>query len=143
MSPVFFGAGAIGRGLLGGPAARARLPVVCVGAVPELARQPAAAGRYTVRLVGREESETVVADYRVLTPAAGPAIAEAVRECAFAATAVGGRNPGAVADLLNAALPARATPLRVPVCENWPRAVTTLGQNGALRRLGADGRRRA
>jgi len=122
MSIVVFGAGAIGRGLLGELAARANVPVTFVEAVPELATQLAAAGRYSVRLVGREESETVVTNYRVLTPADQPAMAVALRDCAFAATAVGGQNLGAVADLVNAALPARATPLRIVVCENWPNA---------------------
>lgn len=108
--------------MLGELAARAGRPVVFVEAVPEFARQLAAAGRYTVRLVGREESETIVSNYRVLTPAEQPAIVAALRDCAFAATAVGGQNLGAVADLLNAALPARAMPLRIVVCENWPKA---------------------
>ena len=122
---LVFGAGNIGRGLLGQLAARANVPVVFVEAVPELARQ-LAAGRYLVRLVGREESTTVVTNYRVLTPADRPAIAKAVRECAFAATAVGGPNLGAVAELLRSALPARTKRLPIVVCENWPNADAVL-----------------
>lgn len=135
MSLVVFGAGAIGRGLLGELAARAGWPAVFIEKQPELARQLAAAGHYTVRLVGRSVSLTRVTDYRVL-PATDPAgIARAVRDCELAATAVGGEQLGVAAGLLAPALRERRKPLPVLVCENWPRAEAVLTE--ALTRAGA------
>lgn len=135
MSLAVFGAGAIGRGLLGELAARAAWPVVFIERQPEFAQQLAAAGQYTVRLVGRETSVTRVTNYRVVTAHDTAAMAAAVRDCELAATAVGGEQLGAVAELLAPALQERVQALPVLVCENWPRAEAVL--TGALTRAGA------
>ncbi|NLX55219.1 MAG: hypothetical protein GXY58_08905 [Planctomycetaceae bacterium] len=135
MSIVVCGAGAIGRGLLGELAARADWPLTFIETQPGLARELAAAGAYTVHLVGQATVTTRVARYRVLTPAQPDEIAAAVRDCRLAATAVGGANLPAAAALLAPSLAARSTPLPVLVCENWPQADRTLAE--ALRRHGA------
>ncbi len=135
MSLAVFGAGAIGRGLLGELAAQAGWPVVFIEKQPEFARQLAAAGQYTVRLVGRGESVTRVTNYRVLTASDTATIAATVRDCELAATAVGGEQLGVVAGLLAPALRERAKALPVLVCENWSRADAVLTE--ALTRAGA------
>ncbi|HPM83286.1 MAG TPA: hypothetical protein PLF81_21435 [Candidatus Anammoximicrobium sp.] len=135
MSMVVFGAGAIGRGLLGELAALAGWPITFVETDRESARQLAAAGQYTVRLVGRGESVTRVTDYRVLTPADRREIVAALRGCPLAATAVGGANLTAVATLLGPALAERRERLPVLVCENWPHAESVLAEG--LRQCGA------
>ncbi len=128
MSIVVFGAGAIGRGLLGELAARAGWPITFVEAQRALARQLAAAGRYRVRLVGREVSTTCVTGYQVLSPTDGRQLAAAIAGCRLAATAVGGANLAAVAGSLSAAVAGRREPLPVLVCENWPRADLVLAE---------------
>ncbi len=138
MSMVVFGAGASGRGLLGELAARSGWPITFVETDRESARHLAAAGQYTVRLVGRGESVTRVTDYRVLTPTDRREVAAALRGCPLAATAVGGANLTAVAALLGPALAERRERLPVLVCENWPHADSVLAD--ALRQYGvADG----
>lgn len=130
-----FGAGCIGRGLLGQLAARAGVGVSFVEAVPEYAEKLAKAGSYTVRLVGRETVETVVGDYRMLTTDREHDIADALEGCAFAATAVGGPHLGSVAELIAPALRRRSPPLHLLVCENLPHADRVLAD--ALREAGA------
>lgn len=132
---MVFGAGCIGRGLLGELAARAGRQVIFVEAASGLADALRQSMAYTVRLVGREPRETPVADYRVLSADDAAQIGRAVRACCFAATAVGGRNLPAVAGLLAPALEGREQPLNVMVCENWPHAESVLSEH--LERAGA------
>lgn len=119
---VVFGAGNIGRGLLGDLAARAGRRTVLVEADGALAGRLTAAGRYRVRLVGRDPSDGTVTDYTVLTPGEPQKIATALARCDFAATAVGGANLAALAGLLRDGIGKRARLLNILVCENWPRA---------------------
>ena len=122
MSLAVFARVRSGAGLLGELAVRAGWPVVFIEKQPEFARQLAAAGQYTVRLVGRGESVTRVTNYRVLTASDTATMAAAVRDCELAATAVGGEQLGVVAGLLAPALRERAKALPVLVCENWSRS---------------------
>jgi len=117
---LVFGAGNIGRGLLGELAARAGRPVAFVEANIALAKQLVMAGGYRVRLAGQEPSVCEITNYRVLTPNDRETIAEAVAQCDFAATAVGGENLAAVACLLRDGIEKRTRPLNILVCENWP-----------------------
>ena len=119
---LVFGAGCIGRGLIGELAARGGWDAVFVEARPDFVRDLRKAGRYTVRLVGRAERVTPVEGFRVLLPEHRNALAEAARQCAFAATAVGGEHLANVAESITPGLRRRATPLNLLVCENWPRA---------------------
>lgn len=116
-------------------AAEAGVPVTFVEAVPDVAKKLEAAGSYTVRLVGREEIETKVRDYRVLTTERARDIAEALDRCALAATAVGGPHLASAAALIAPAMRNRAEPLHILVCENWPHADRVLAD--ALRSAGA------
>lgn len=127
-SILVFGAGCIGRGLLGELAARSGIPLVFVESDTAFAGALADAGSYTVRLVGRAETTTTVSRYRVLTPSEPDAIARELAGCRFAATAVGGRNLRAVARLLAPALAHRTSPLTLLTCENWPHADSELWQ---------------
>ena len=122
-SPILiFGAGCIGRGLLGEQAAAEGRPLVLVEAAEALAAALDTAGGYTVELVGREYGKTRVDDFRVLTPADTGAIGRALSDCAFAATAVGGMNLDGVARVMAPLLDRRKTPLNILVCENWLKA---------------------
>lgn len=132
---LVFGAGCIGRGLLGELAARAGRAVVFVESDPALAIELRESSGYTVHLVGGEVGATEVHDYCVVGPRGGEALGQAVAGCAFAATAVGGRNLGHVAAVLAPCLERRTDPLNVLVCENWPHADRLLWSE--LRRRGA------
>ena len=121
-SIVIFGAGCIGRGLLGEIATRAGWRCVFVEAVPELARRFARAGEYVVHFTGRCPSASRVAGFSVLASSDRDAVAAALESCALAATAVGGDHLRDVAGLIAPVLAARPEPLNLLVCENWPHA---------------------
>ena len=132
---LVFGAGCIGRGLLGELATRCGWSLTFVEKSVDLATALVQSGDYTVRLVGPEESTTRVAGYRVLRAEDEPGIAKAIERCEFAATAVGGEQLPSVAPLIAPSLRGRASPLNILVCENWPRADRVL--RDALLRAGA------
>ncbi len=119
---VIFGAGCIGRGLLGERAAAAGRRIVFVEAVDALAAALRQADGFNVRLVGREQSVTRVIDYQVISTRDHTAIAGALHTCAFAATAVGGAHLPAVAALMTPGVRQRDSALNILVCENWPNA---------------------
>jgi len=123
---LVFGAGNIGRGLIGELAAKAGRPVAFVEVNAALAKQLATAGGYRVRLAGQEPSVCEITNYRVLTPDDPETIAQAVAGCDFAATAVGGKNIASVAGLLRDGIEKRTRPLNILVCENWPNAEQVL-----------------
>ncbi|MFO7957269.1 MAG: hypothetical protein R6X33_09230 [Candidatus Brocadiia bacterium] len=102
----------------------------------DLAEALRCSGGYTVRLVGRERRRTRVRHYNVLSTEGTHQLRRAAERCHFAATAVGGQNLPAVAQLLAPALARRRTVLNVLVCENWPHADSVL--RGHLEREGAD-----
>lgn len=117
-------------------AARAGLEAVFVERDLDLAEALRCSGGYTVRLVGRERRRTRFRHYNVLPAVETDQLRRAVERCAFAATAVGGQNLPAVAQLLAPAMACRRTVLNVLVCENWPHADSVL--QGHLQRLGTD-----
>lgn len=138
---VIFGAGNIGRGLLGQLVSQAGLAVVFVEAYAPLARDLEDAGRYRIQLVGRSRESYTVENYRVLTPGQAEAIAGALADCLFAATAVGGQHLPVLAPLLAAGLARRTAPLNILLCENWPHADEFLAQQ--MVQAGADAGRYA
>ena len=91
-SIVVFGAGCIGRGLIGELAQRENRPLIFVEVISNLAQQLTEAGNYKVRLVGREESETIVSGYKVIMLNDKESINQAIRTCSFVVTAVGGAH---------------------------------------------------
>jgi len=126
---VIFGAGDIGRGLLGQLVADAGLHPVFVEADADLVRRLADAGVYRVHLVGRTQAICHIADFGVLGLDEPDLINTVISGCRFAATAVGGQNLPEVGPVLAAALAVRAQPLNVVVCENLPHAAEILGQS--------------
>lgn len=116
---VQIGAGAIGRGFLAGLWCGAGYETVFVDTDDELIERINAAGAYRLRLVGGTNTVQTVASVRAIWATDTAAVADAVAGCAFAATAVGARNMADVARRIIApALPRRATPLNVLLCEN-------------------------
>lgn len=123
ISPILvFGAGCIGRGLLGELSAQEGRPVVFVEASRSLAAALRNAGEYTVRLVGLTECATRVRDFRVIAAEDTDALRQALEQCACAATAVGGRHLESVAGLIAPALKQRPAPLNILLCENRAQA---------------------
>ncbi len=125
---VIFGAGAIGRGMLGELADSAGLCPVFVEADAELGQRLQRAKGYVVNLTGKMPAIRRVDYYDVLHSDESERIAAAVAECVFAATAVGGQNLIALAPLIASSLKARSTPLNILVCENLSAADTILAR---------------
>ena len=134
-SVVIFGAGNIGRGLLGERLAAAHWRTIFVEADEALRGLLAGSTSYRVRLVGRDPCKRYVSDFEVLGPSDAEALKNALARCRFAATAVGGQNLQAIAPFLVEGLYRRDEPLNILLCENWPRPEEALGQ--ALNEAGA------
>jgi mannitol-1-phosphate 5-dehydrogenase len=135
-SIVIFGAGAIGRGLLGELADSAGLTPIFIEANSELAGKLRAANEYTVTLTGKTPGLRRVCGYQVLNAGDHERIGEAVAEALCVATAAGGQNLPALAPAISNGLKQRKTFLNILVCENWPHADQVLTR--ALIETGAD-----
>lgn len=126
MSPrpsiVVFGAGGIGRGLVGPLAAKAGFALVFVEPHKPLREALTAPGAYRLRLTGRRPETVEVRGFEVISPDDRERLREAVADASFVATAVGGPHLEAVAQSLAPALSNRDTPVPVLLCENWPNA---------------------
>ncbi len=125
---LIFGAGAVGRGLLGELAGRSGLVPVFVEACPETVKALEASAEYTVRLCGRIEEEHTIREFDVLHANQSARIDNAVYRAALAATAVGGTQVPKLAPLLAGGLRKRDRSLNILICENAPgadRALTT------------------
>lgn len=118
MQILVFGAGCIGRGLLGELSAQAGMSVAFAEAYPPLAENLAKKGSFKVTLTGRERSETTVSGYSVLSPNDSEAIRAEIAQCEFAATAVGGRRLLSVASVMAPALTSGRKCLPILLCEN-------------------------
>ncbi len=125
---VIFGAGNIGRGLLGQLVSAAGLRPVFVEADSDLAERLVEAKSYQVRLVGNAEVIRDVRGFGVLTLGDLDGINAAISSCLFAATAVGGQNLAKVGPFLASELASRTEPLNVVVCENLPPARELLAE---------------
>jgi mannitol-1-phosphate 5-dehydrogenase len=135
-SVVIFGAGSIGRSLLAELTSAAGRRPVLVEPNAALVAALGAAGRFEVRLVGQAPEVRTVSDFDVLHSRESREVGQRLRQCEFAATAVGGENLPALAPMLAEALKERTAPLNILLCENWPHADRTL--SAALASNGAD-----
>jgi mannitol-1-phosphate 5-dehydrogenase len=137
---VVFGAGNIGRGLLGELAAREGRKLTFVEALPSYAERLRRAGSYRVSLSGGEECTTTVEGFGVLDAEDREGIRRALSAAAFAAVAVGPANLDSLASLLAPILssleknPRSGKTLPILVCENlkgaaavFSRALTARG----------------
>lgn len=119
---VVFGAGAIGRGLLADIAFNSAYEVIFVDAVGELVDKLVKGKTYSVHLEGKSPACHIISGYRALKTDNITDISKEIAECAFAMTAVGGANLGAIADLIAGGMAKRNEVLNILVCENWPKA---------------------
>ncbi len=120
---VVFGAGSIGRGLLGQLLSENGMPMLFVEPVEALRCALAESKGYTVRLAGRQAEDFVISGYEVAAPEERDRITAALASCPFAATAVGGVHLPDVANLVTETIGgARRAPLPMLLCENWPNA---------------------
>ena len=125
---LIFGAGNIGRGLMGQLAASAGWNPVFVEACEPFRRELAKAAKYGVRLVGRDPQSYLVDRFEVLSPQDRSQIAQTVAQCRFAVASVGGQHLSAVAAMLVKGLVQRSEPLNILLCENWPKADEVMNQ---------------
>lgn len=129
---VQFGAGAIGRGFLGQLWTEAGYEVVFVDVYEPLVSALNTFGSYPLHLVTNTKSESLtIGPVRAILASDTEAVLDALKTCAFAATAVGpGLVPLAEVFLLPlVTLPEgqrRTEPLNVLVCENDPMASSLL-----------------
>lgn len=125
-SILVFGAGCIGRGLLGELAVRTRRAIVYAEINGDLAHTMTKAGEFTVFLAGKKKGRIRVTDYTVGSPADKEWITTALQNCVLVATAVGGAHLEQVAKVLAQSGACLRGPLPVLVCENLPHAGTVL-----------------
>ncbi len=125
-SVAIFGAGAVGRGLIGRMLSESGFRPVFIDADKELITQLKNAGEYIVRLTGTTSRDCRVAGFDVIATDRQEEITAAIECCAFAATAVGGQNLGTLGPLMKQGLAARKGVLNILVCENWPQAEKVL-----------------
>jgi len=139
-SVVIFGAGAVGRGFIARLLAASGLMTVFVETDVQLTRRLNEVDGYIVHVTGVEKKDCHVSGYKVLTPEQGGEISQALANCLFMATAVGGRNLKTVARIVTSGLAgaskSRAKPLNILLCENWPDAEKVLAE--ALLEAGCD-----
>jgi len=132
---IVFGAGNIGRGLVGELLAAAGIHAIFVEANPALTRALAEAKTYRVHLVGMSRRVHEVGGFDVLTSDEASEVAKAISSCLFAVTAVGGKHVHDVAPLIAPALHDRDSALNIVLCENMPHADSLLRES--LLALGA------
>jgi len=119
---LVFGAGCIGRGLLGELASKAGWHITFVEANKALAAALKTRGQYKVKLAGRENTETLVHNYNVIQPDDANAIKDTLSTCTMVATSVGGQHLASVAKSMASHIKDRKKPLPILLCENWPQA---------------------
>lgn len=125
---LVFGAGAIGRGLIGDIAAINGFSVTFIEKYPELIQELVTAGTYNVRVTGGTDEIHKISEYNILEFHQKKAVAEAITKCSFIATAVGGANLQSIAGLIAEGIKNRDSLLNVLVCENIPQAETRLAE---------------
>jgi mannitol-1-phosphate 5-dehydrogenase len=143
---VIFGAGNVGRGFLGQLLSESGYRVLFVDILEPLVRALAERGFYRLQLVTDESvQELEVQNVSALLATEKERVAEAVAECALAATAVGAAALPKVAPLIAAGLEQRRQkrpelPLNIIICENLKNAPGVLA--GLLaQHLSEEGRR--
>jgi len=132
---VQFGAGNIGRGLMGHLFQESGFGTIFIRANASLVEQLNSRGSYPLRLLdpySRSIRELTVSGFKTLHTSQAFAIAEAIANARIVATAVGMTNLHAVAPLLAAGIRCRfecgAEPLDVYLCENMLGAAAMLSQ---------------
>jgi len=132
---VQFGAGNIGRGLMGQLFWEGGFEIVFVDANASLVEQLNRQGRYPLRLLdaySRSIRELTISGLRSLDTGDQTAIAEAVARARIVATAVGMANLDAISPLLAAGIRQRfackAGPLDIYLCENMLGAAAMLSE---------------
>jgi len=133
---LVFGAGSIGRGLIGQLAAHAGWCPVFVEPVAALRRQLQEQGQFQVRLTGRQPETYTVCDFAVLAPQETDVLTAALKACVFAVTAVGGTHLKSAAQCLAGALHGRREKLPLLLCENFANADRAMA--GYLREFGVN-----
>jgi mannitol-1-phosphate 5-dehydrogenase len=132
---VQFGAGNIGRGLMGQLFWEAGFDILFVDANASLVEQLNRQGNYPLRLLdaySRSMRELTISGFESLDAGREAAIAEAIANARIIATAVGVANLDAIAPLLAAGIRRRferaAGPLDIYLCENMLGAAAMLSQ---------------
>jgi mannitol-1-phosphate 5-dehydrogenase len=139
---VQFGAGNIGRGLMGQLLRESGFDTVFVDANQILVDSLNQRGSYPLRILdaySRKASELTIGHFRAVHTDQEIAIAEAIAEARVVATAVGVANLEAISPLLAAGIRQRfeqnGQPLDIYLCENMPGAAGVLAKH-VLGRLG-------
>ncbi len=115
---VQFGAGNIGRSLVGQLFARAGWRVLFVDAAPDIVTALQTRGRYLVRVKGERPAEITVDGVSALAADQLEAIADAVAEADLIGTAVGPAVLPKVFPAIAAGIVRRSRPISILLCEN-------------------------
>jgi mannitol-1-phosphate 5-dehydrogenase len=137
---VQFGAGNIGRGLMGQLLRESRFEMVFVDVNKSLVEDLNDRGSYPLRLLdaySQRARELTIDHFRALSADQEEAVAEAIAQACLVATAVGVANLGAVSPLLAAGIRRRqersAEPLDIYLCENMLGAAGMLAKHVTAR----------
>lgn len=133
MNIVVYGAGKIGRGLLGQIVAESGHQALFIDIIPELVQALNHRRTYLLALVTNEErQERTIPAQGAIHGRDLDAVAAAIDRADLMAISVGVRNLGDIASFLAAGIARRAQrngpPLNILICENLKNAPQTLGQ---------------
>lgn len=115
---VQYGAGNIGRSLVGGLFSRAGWEVVFVDVIPEVLESLDRERRYRIVVKEKEESEIWVEGVRAVDGRDREAVAREISSCDLLSTAVGPAILPKIAPEIAAGIARRTEPLNILLCEN-------------------------
>ncbi|MBO5460586.1 MAG: hypothetical protein J5983_02150 [Ruminococcus sp.] len=122
MSCVIFGAGKIARGFIGHLLYLSGIEFSFVEYADALADLINERGSYTVNILGNQEANCVVKGAKAYKYSQAEEITDAIADADCVFTAVGGKNLGAITELLTKGIEKKAKKggkLNVVTCENW------------------------
>ena len=132
MKCVILGAGKIARGFIGHLLHLSGIPFTFVESSDILCDLINTRGYYTVHILGCPEKDCVIEGKRALKYSDSEAVVSAIAEADAIFTAVGGKNLGAITDVLTAGIERRAAAgkrLNIITCENWKKPADIIREN--------------
>ncbi len=132
MKCVILGAGKIARGFIGHLLHLSDIPFTFIESSDALCDLINTRGKYTVHILGCPEKDCVIEGKRALKYSESEEITAEIAEADAIFTAVGGKNLGAITDILKNGIERRAAEgkrLNIITCENWKKPADIIREN--------------